>query len=61
MQLIERFYDVDGDDDDGAGGDVENGNRNGGIKLDGVDLRDLNVKWLRSQIGLGMKSFIDNH
>mmetsp|Transcript_26009 Transcript_26009/g.46896 ORF Transcript_26009/g.46896 Transcript_26009/m.46896 type:complete len:1444 (+) Transcript_26009:100-4431(+) len=49
ISLIERFYDVDGDD---TGGDVEQGKFTSGIKLDGVDLRDLNVKWLRSQIGL---------
>ncbi|KAI9457410.1 ste6-like protein [Boletus coccyginus] len=36
ISLIERFYDPLG----------------GSIKLDGVDLRDLNIKWLRSQIGL---------
>mmetsp|Transcript_20583 Transcript_20583/g.59736 ORF Transcript_20583/g.59736 Transcript_20583/m.59736 type:complete len:1251 (-) Transcript_20583:552-4304(-) len=34
--LIERFYDP----------------RSGAISLDGNDLRDLNVKWLRRQIGL---------
>ncbi|KAI5480306.1 ATP-binding cassette, subfamily B (MDR/TAP), member 1 [Pseudohyphozyma bogoriensis] len=34
--LIERFYDPVG----------------GIVRLDGIDLRDLNVKWLRSQIGL---------
>lgn len=52
MSLIERFYDVDGDDSPTGGRDVEQGNYASGIKLDGVDLRDLNVKWLRSQIGL---------
>lgn len=36
MQLIERFYDPTA----------------GSIKLDGIDLRDLNVKWLREKIGL---------
>lgn len=51
MGLMERFYDVDSDDD-ADGGDVEQGKHSSGIKLDGVDLRDLNVKWLRSQIGL---------
>ncbi|KAL9190432.1 hypothetical protein ACHAXT_007643 [Thalassiosira profunda] len=50
MSLMERFYDVDADV--GFGGDVEQGKYGSGIKLDGVDLRDLNVKWLRSQIGL---------
>ena len=35
FQLIMRFYDPDA----------------GGITLDGVDLRDLNLNWLRSQIG----------
>ncbi|TIB58011.1 hypothetical protein E3P78_04062, partial [Wallemia ichthyophaga] len=36
VSLIERFYDP----------------LSGTVKLDGVDLRDLNVKWLRSKIGL---------
>ncbi|KAI5988980.1 P-loop containing nucleoside triphosphate hydrolase protein [Pisolithus albus] len=36
ISLVERFYDPLG----------------GTIKLDGVDLRDLNIKWLRSQIGV---------
>ncbi|KAI6118155.1 P-loop containing nucleoside triphosphate hydrolase protein [Pisolithus sp. B1] len=36
VSLVERFYDPLG----------------GTVKLDGVDLRDLNIKWLRSQIGL---------
>ena len=36
VQLIERFYDVEA----------------GSVSLDGVDIRELNVKWLRSQIGL---------
>ena len=36
MQLIERFYDPIA----------------GSVTLDGRDLRDLNVKWLREQIGL---------
>ncbi|KAL3910823.1 MAG: hypothetical protein SGILL_007539 [Bacillariaceae sp.] len=36
VQLIERFYDVD----------------EGSISLDGTDIKTLNVKWLRSQIGL---------
>ena len=36
ISLIERFYDP----------------LSGSVKLDGVDIRDLNVKWLRSQIGL---------
>ena len=35
VSLIERFYDVDA----------------GSLKLDDVDVRDLNVSWLRSQIG----------
>lgn len=38
VSLIERFYHPD----------LEAG---GSVKLDGVDLRELNVKWLRSQIG----------
>ncbi|KIJ64522.1 hypothetical protein HYDPIDRAFT_89952 [Hydnomerulius pinastri MD-312] len=36
VALIERFYDP----------------LSGAVKLDGTDLRDLNIKWLRSQIGL---------
>ena len=36
VQLVERFYDPS----------------RGTISLDGVDLRELNLKWLRSQIGL---------
>ncbi|KAF8575980.1 ste6-like protein [Ramaria rubella] len=36
VSLVERFYDP----------------LSGAVKLDGRDLRDLNVKWLRSQIGL---------
>ncbi|KAI6046276.1 P-loop containing nucleoside triphosphate hydrolase protein [Pisolithus marmoratus] len=36
ISLVERFYDP----------------LSGTIKLDGVDLRNLNLKWLRSQIGL---------
>ncbi|KAH0832051.1 ste6-like protein [Lanmaoa asiatica] len=36
ISLIERFYDP----------------LSGSVKLDGVDIRDLNIKWLRSQIGL---------
>jgi len=36
IQLIERFYDPD----------------QGSVKLDGVDVKDLNVRWLRQQIGL---------
>lgn len=36
VSLIERFYDP----------------LSGSVKLDGLDVRDLNVKWLRSQIGL---------
>ncbi|KAI0755198.1 P-loop containing nucleoside triphosphate hydrolase protein [Daedaleopsis nitida] len=36
ISLVERFYDP----------------LAGSVKLDGVDLRELNVKWLRSQIGL---------
>lgn len=35
VRLIERFYDVE----------------NGQVMLDGVDIRELNVRWLRSQIG----------
>ena len=36
ISLVERFYDP----------------ASGSIKLDDVDVRDLNLKWLRSQIGL---------
>jgi ATP-binding cassette subfamily B (MDR/TAP) protein 1 len=36
ISLIERFYDPS----------------SGSVKLDGVDLPELNIKWLRSQIGL---------
>ncbi|KAI6166711.1 P-loop containing nucleoside triphosphate hydrolase protein [Pisolithus thermaeus] len=36
ISLVERFYDP----------------LDGSVKLDGVNLRDLNIKWLRSQIGL---------
>ncbi|KAF7355943.1 hypothetical protein MVEN_00923500 [Mycena venus] len=38
IALVERFYDPE----PGAGV----------VRLDGVDLRELNIKWLRSQIGL---------
>jgi ATP-binding cassette subfamily B (MDR/TAP) protein 1 len=36
VQLLERFYDVS----------------SGSITLDGIDIRSLNVRWLRSQIGV---------
>ncbi|KIL59283.1 hypothetical protein M378DRAFT_27062 [Amanita muscaria Koide BX008] len=36
ISLVERFYDPD----------------SGVLKLDGVNIKDLNLKWLRSQIGL---------
>ena len=36
VQLVERFYDPS----------------NGSIKLDGIDLTDLDVNWLRRQIGM---------
>jgi len=36
VSLVERFYDPD----------------SGVVRLDGVDLRELNVRWLRQQIGL---------
>ncbi|KAK2465352.1 hypothetical protein APHAL10511_002706 [Amanita phalloides] len=36
ISLVERFYDP----------------TSGTVKLDGVDIKDLNLKWLRSQIGL---------
>ena len=36
VQLIERFYNPS----------------KGGLKLEGIDLRDLNISWLRSQIGI---------
>ena len=35
VQLIQRFYDPD----------------EGSVLLDGVDIKDLNIKWLRQQIG----------
>lgn len=35
IRLLERFYDID----------------NGTVLLDGIDMRTLNVRWLRSQIG----------
>ena len=35
MNLLLRFYDP----------------KSGSVKLDGVDVKDLNVRWLRSQIG----------
>ena len=35
VQLIQRFYDPD----------------EGSVFLDGVDIKDLNIKWLRQQIG----------
>ena len=48
VQLLERFYDP----------------KAGAVLLDGTDLKDLNVSWLRSQIGLvrallGISNFID--
>lgn len=36
IQLIQRFYDPD----------------DGQITLDGLDIRSINLKWLRSQIGI---------
>ena len=36
IQLLLRFYDI----------------KKGKITLDGVDIKDLNIKWLRAQIGL---------
>lgn len=36
VQLIQRFYDVS----------------SGSVTLDGCDIRSLNVRWLRSQIGV---------
>jgi ATP-binding cassette subfamily B (MDR/TAP) protein 1 len=36
VNLVERFYDPLG----------------GSVRLDGIDIRELNLKWLRSQIGL---------
>jgi len=36
IQLLERFYDP----------------RSGAVRVDGVDVRDLNVHWLRGQLGL---------
>eukprot|EP00594_Rhizosolenia_setigera_P019715 CAMPEP_0178968634 /NCGR_PEP_ID=MMETSP0789-20121207/18378_1 /TAXON_ID=3005 /ORGANISM="Rhizosolenia setigera, Strain CCMP 1694" /LENGTH=1391 /DNA_ID=CAMNT_0020654615 /DNA_START=25 /DNA_END=4196 /DNA_ORIENTATION=- len=40
VRLIERFY------------DVNNANDGGYVSLDGKNLKDLNVNWLRNQIGL---------
>jgi ATP-binding cassette, subfamily B (MDR/TAP), member 1 len=45
ISLIERFYDF------GMGGKGSGGS----VMLDGIDLKALNVKWLRSQIGLVMQ------
>ena len=53
IHLVERFYDIDKDDEDS---DAERGTAKTGIQLDGVDLGNLDVHWLRSQIGLGMMS-----
>ena len=39
VSLIERFYDPEGD-------------KVGAVKVDGRDIRNLNVKWLRSNIGI---------
>lgn len=36
MRLLQRFYDP----------------KSGRILLDGIDIRKLNIKWLRSQIGM---------
>jgi ATP-binding cassette, subfamily B (MDR/TAP), member 1 len=36
VSLVERFYDP----------------LEGSVKIDGIDIKDLNIKWLRSQIGL---------
>ena len=36
VSLIERFYDP----------------QSGSLTLDGIDLKDLNIRWLRSQIGI---------
>lgn len=38
VQLLERFYDP----------------LNGTVRIDDIDIRDMNVQWLRSQIGIGM-------
>ncbi|KAF8652628.1 hypothetical protein AX16_004289 [Volvariella volvacea WC 439] len=46
VSLIERFYDPS----NWEGG--ENGEDKGAALLDGNNLRDLNIKWLRTQIGL---------
>jgi ATP-binding cassette subfamily B (MDR/TAP) protein 1 len=39
VSLIERFYDP----------------REGSVKVDGINVKDFNLKWLRSQIGLVMQ------
>jgi len=49
VQLLERFYDVSGTSSWENGRDTESF---GGISIDGVDLRDLNLRDLRSNIGL---------
>lgn len=35
IQLLQRFYDVDG----------------GSVQIDGKDVRDYNIKWLRRHLG----------
>ena len=35
IQLLQRFYDVDG----------------GSVQIDGKDVRDYNIKWLRQHLG----------
>ena len=62
IQLLERFYDpakavVDagsgggGSDGDGGGGGSD-GDDNGSVCIDGVDIKTLDVKWLRDHVGL---------
>eukprot|EP01069_Polyplicarium_translucidae_P002865 Polyplicarium_translucidae@DN2151_c0_g1_i3.p1 len=42
IQLLERFYDVE----------MRDGDRCGGVSVDGVDVRDFKLKFLRSKLGL---------
>lgn len=40
MQLLERFYDP----------------QDGSVSLDGVNIKDINIQWLRSQIAVSIRS-----
>ena len=61
IQLLERFYDpakavVDagsgGGVSDGGGGGSDGDDDNGSVCIDGVDIKTLDVKWLRDHVGL---------